>query len=331
MALAEDTLSLSNLNDAPHAYLFVPYNADIEADDDELGAIIRLGEFSDIEELASSDGYLDEYYPKQHIDDANAEGLSPTHSASGSEEKHKGILLACDGRILVMAREKMYLETAYYHQNTTGDNNLVVGGTYTISVKGDIGITSTDGNITVKASSGEVILESGTNKDIIFRAGTDSNSGGTGTIYEYSKGHYKEIAGHEYKVSETENSFTTGTSNNFFFGAKSTINGDADFTLTAGGSATVKPILNLSLTGINVSYTASSTDLKDVYLKVRGIQTSSQALKTTLNNLKSEINAINSEVNEIRDDTVELQVCAEGISSKIGEIDSEIREIKSVM
>ncbi|GGB43153.1 hypothetical protein GCM10011316_13900 [Roseibium aquae] len=331
MANDQDNSSASDLYDRPNVLFFVPYNVDVDAEVDELGAILRLGEYSDVEEVVRRDGYDDEYYPQQHIEDAGQAGKRSTELASGEDRYQKGILLACDGRFLIKTREKMYTDTADYHRRTRGTYKLVIDDTYTVTVSGDISITSGTGNINVKASAGDVAIESGTNKDITLRAGTSTSGGATGMIYEYSKGHYKEIDGHEYKVSQTENTFTTGTSSNFFFGAKSTVNGDADFTLTVGPSATVKPVLNLSITGVSVSYTASSIDLKNVYCNVRGIQTSSEALKSTIRSLKSEVNALNTQTSELRNETAGLTMCAEGIVSKMNTMDAEITELKAVI
>jgi len=331
MSTSSEETATDTLTAKPHVYFLVPYNVDTDAEVDELGALLRLGEYSDVEKMAETDGYVDEYYPQQHIDDAAAENKSATDVASGAGQYQKGILLACDGRILLKTREKMYADTADYHRRTRGTYKLVIDDTYTVTVSGDVSITSTSGEINVKASAGDVAIESGTDKDITLRAGTSTSSGATGMIYEYSKGHYKEIAGHEYKVSETENTFTKGTSNNFYFGAKSTINGDADSTVTIGASSTVKPLLNFVLTGINVSYTASGTDLKDVYCAVRGIQTSSQALKSSIRSMKADINALSSDTSELRNETSTLRMSAESVVTKLCEVDSEITALKSVL
>ncbi|WP_422024224.1 hypothetical protein [Roseibium sp.] len=327
----EDEPGTDSLYEKPHVYFLVPYNADVDAEQDELGAMLRLGEYSDVEETARLDGFIDEYYPDQHIQDSAADGKTSTEVAAGEKDYAKGILLACDGRILLKTRERMYSDTADFHQRTRRTYKLIIDDTYTVTVSGDVSITSTTGDINVKASAGEIVFESGTDKDIILRAGTSTNGDATGMIYEYSKGHYKSILGEEYKVSETENTFTKGTSNNFYFGAKSTINGDADFTLTVGASALVKPLLNLTITGIDISFAASKTDLKNVYLAVRGVQTESQALKASIRSLKSEVNALHTDTSELRNETAMLTTSAEGVVSKINSMDAEITELKAVI
>jgi len=327
MSANNDETATDNLYAKPHVYFLVPYNVDTDAEVDELGAMLRLGEYSDVEKTAEKDGYIDEYYPEQHIDDAGAAGKDSTAIAAGEKDYAKGILLACDGRLLLKTRGKMYADTADYHRRTRGTYKLVIDNTYTVTVSGDVSITSTKGDINVTASAGDVVVESGTNKDITLRAGTSTSSGATGMIYEYSKGHYKQIDGHEYKVSETENTFTTGTSSNFYFGAKSTVNGDADSTVTIGASATIKPLLNVAITGIDVSFKAVSTDLKNVYCAVRGIQTSSQALRSEIDSIKSDLSLVETATRTVISDTNAVHAETRSIKSTLGNLQADVQNL----
>jgi len=327
MSDTEEIPSADTLYAKPHVYFLVPYNVDVEAEEDELGAMFRLGEYSDVEETARADGFIDEYYPEQHIEDAEAAGKTSTAIAAGEKDFAKGILLACDGRILLKSRGKMYSDTADYHRRTRGTYKLVIDDTYTVTVSGDVSITSTTGDINVKASAGDIAVQSGTNKDIIFRAGTDSDSGATGKIYEYSKGHVKKIDGQSYTVAEEENTYTTGTSNNFFFGATSTIKASAEFALTMGAAAEVKPMISLGLSGVEISYAASSVDLKDVYCKIRGIQTESQALKSEINALKSDIATIASETQSVKASTQAVQSDTRSIKTTVGNLQADVQNL----
>ncbi|MTI43092.1 hypothetical protein JM93_00103 [Roseibium hamelinense] len=158
-----------------YAFLFVP-NSD-KTTEHAPGAVLRLGEYSDFERGAHAEGMVEDIYPAQHIHDEGDEEAAYTQAAGGAE----GILLACDGRILIRSGEKMYLETADYHQMTNGDYALDVDGTMTTTVSDAIELTSEDGSIQIK---------SGSKKSLKIKAGGD-----TGKLELSGKDHDRTIKG----------------------------------------------------------------------------------------------------------------------------------------
>ena len=306
----------------PHVYFFVPYNVDDDGDDDELGAILRLGEASDLEyDCTSSE--LAAYYPQQHISDAGDSDTAVGEAAGVSDsETLKGILLSCDGRILVKAGEKMYIETGAYNQAVNGNYELDATGSYTTAAAGTVSISSTGSDVKIASAD---------SKDIHITAGETSSGSANGTIYESSQDHYKVIGGHQYEKSTAKDTYVTGVSNNFFFGATSTVQVDADFTLLAGGSCMVKPILNVVLTGIQFEVIGklfelkgSATDIKESWFGVAG-------LSTKVNELEAEIYATDVTVSQTTVQARDNLVAVALLESKVRQLEAEMGGVRAAV
>lgn len=144
--------------DTKHAYFYLPKipTEDGEvADNIDLGAILRLGGYCDLEQQAHSVP-ADElhYYPQKHIDSQGAGSENIYKNAAGSDTSSShGILMACDGHFLLKAGEKMNVET--------GDHHLQVNGDYEHDTTGS-----------VKVQSGNTLdIKSGNGKTMTLNAG----------------------------------------------------------------------------------------------------------------------------------------------------------------
>ncbi|MTI45206.1 hypothetical protein JM93_01412 [Roseibium hamelinense] len=190
-----------------HAYLYVPRvpaNSDEVSDNIDLGAILRLGSYSDLESQAHR---LQEdqkhYYPLQHIQDEGGLGNEAIYkNAAGSDSgKHHGILLACDGRVLLKSGEKMYVES--------GDQNVKVHGNYKLDATGSVTVTAGEAvsvksggeqKITLNASdqTGDIELKANNlDEDLIGHVQTniagDRTTHVKGHINSYTEGYLKSI------------------------------------------------------------------------------------------------------------------------------------------
>jgi hypothetical protein len=116
---------------------------------DKVGAFLRLGEYSDVEQRVYDHGHEDDLFPAQHISDEGDDSSVYTNAAGGSE----GIMMSCDGRILVKAAERMYLETGQYHQKTNGNHTLDINGTQTTSIENHYNLDTEKGDVNVTSAS----------------------------------------------------------------------------------------------------------------------------------------------------------------------------------
>jgi len=157
-------------------YFLVPTD-EIDEESDHVGTFVRLGEYSDVEIRASRGDRLNELYPEQHISDEGDDKTAVDNASGGAE----GILLSCDGRILIKAQEKMYLQTADFHQSVDGD--------YALDVDGEIDI-SADDRIRIASSEGAVTVRSGGKKTLKLSA-----DGGSGKLEMVGNDHDRTVKG----------------------------------------------------------------------------------------------------------------------------------------
>jgi len=190
-----------------HAYLYVPRvpaNSDEVSDNIDLGAILRLDSYSDLESQAHR---LQEdqkhYYPVQHIQDEGGLGNEAIYkNAAGSDSgKHHGILLACDGRVLLKSGEKMYVESGDQNVKVNGNYKLDATGSVTVAAGEAVSVTSADKQkITLNASdqTGDIELKAN-NLDEDLKGHVQTNIAGDhtthvkGHINSYTEGYLKSI------------------------------------------------------------------------------------------------------------------------------------------
>jgi len=213
-----------------YTYFYVP-NLPAESQDGiDLGAFFRLGGYSDLEENAFS-VEKDErhYYPAKHIEDQGgiADPKIYTNAAGSSTTASNGILLACDGRILLKSRESMYTQT--------GDQHNQVDGNYELDVSGTVKIAADD-TVAVSSGTGKTLtLDAGTNADksgdlIINANKKEENFANTSTT---------NIWGHSYTVTKGNTyTVTEGLTNQFFLGLN--VQWSAGSLITMSGSVSLQ-------------------------------------------------------------------------------------------
>jgi|GEM_PF-5120685 len=129
-------------------FYLVPSNSNSETTDN-IGTLLRLGEYSDVEQRAFENRHHDEIFPEQHINDEEDDTSVYTNAAGGSQ----GIMMSCDGRILIKSAERMYLETGDYHQKTDGNYTLDIDGNLSAVVEDKIDISTEKGDINITSAS----------------------------------------------------------------------------------------------------------------------------------------------------------------------------------
>lgn len=152
-----------------YTYFYVPgvsVDPELSTDDTDMGAILRLGEYSDLEETAYGNGsqVYSTYFPTQHIVDESGDTIYKNASGGG-----KGILMACDGRLLIRTGEKLY-----------------IGATGALNIKSD------ESEITIQSGTSS----SGTDQDINLIAGSNGQGALNTTVYK----DVKTVNGEQYEV-----------------------------------------------------------------------------------------------------------------------------------
>ncbi|MBO9424451.1 hypothetical protein J7444_06955 [Labrenzia sp. R4_1] len=141
-----------------HVYFYLPKvpTEDGEVPDNiDLGVMLRLGGYCDLEQQAQNvPSDQQHYYPQKHIESqgAGSENIFKKSAGSSDQSSH-GILMACDGHFLLKAAEKMFVET--------GDHHLQVNGDYEHETTGSVNVQSGD----------IMTLKSGANKTLTLNAG----------------------------------------------------------------------------------------------------------------------------------------------------------------
>ncbi|GAA0780317.1 hypothetical protein E1180_08265 [Roseibium denhamense] len=289
---------------AKNTYIYVPGETDEEtasADDVRLGAVFRLGEYSDLEESAHAAGQQAAYYPAQHVEDAGSTDRA-LHTADGGSQ---GILLACDGRVLIKSNEKMYVETEAFHQRANGPLSIESEGPMTLET------TGAGAPVTIASAQDTVTVQSGPSKDIILDAGD-----GTGDLIENVATATRTINGNDFTVTKgATRTWREGSSTNFFWGANTNVSAGSGFFLSMGADIFIKPLMALSMTTLNVgitgasfSMTGKSVDLKDTVLEIRGIETKSKLAENRLN-------AIENNITDLQTASVDIQARATGLET----------------
>lgn len=271
-----------------YTYFYVPgssTNSTTTIDDSGLGTILRLGEYADIEETAynAGSGTYSAYYPAQHIADESGTAIY-TNAAGGG----KGILMACDGRILVKSGEKMYL-------NTTGNIHVQ-------SAEGSVTVKSgtkagTAQNIYIIAADGKGDLETTVYKDKRTVNGeqyenvTDvSRKYYTANKYEiYHSDQYKEVYG-------TTKSTQWGIDRKYFMGGTLSCKLAAEFAITLAVSVAVDPITKFSFYGMKLDcgfwkidfVLGFKTEIKNGHIETSPFAFKSKAVEVKANATKAE-------------------------------------------
>ncbi|MTH96215.1 hypothetical protein [Roseibium sp. RKSG952] len=264
-----------------YTYFYVP-NSQQNASDDEadIGSVLRLGEYSDLEESACESGLLESYYPSQLFTDEDSDSSAALENASGGGS---GILMACDGRILIKSGEKMYVETGDFHQRADGKYELEIDDTMAISVDGQIDLISSNGDINILAES---------KKDITVKSSGNVSVSG-------SKADFNFLGETMYINQSDTRSLTYGTDIKMSLGASLGFTGSTSLDMKAAASMAITLGFAISLNTWTISWTKWQTSLKDMYYKAVGLKIESNATKTELNALQSQVNSLESKLSNI--------------------------------
>ena len=181
-----------------HVYFYLPKvpTEDGEVPDNiDLGAMLRLGGYCDLEQQAQNvPSDQQHYYPQKHIEaqGAGSENIFKKSAGSSDQSSH-GILMACDGHFLLKAAEKMFVET--------GDHHLQVNGDYEHETTGSVNVQSGD----------TMNLKSGTNKTLTLNAGDK-----TGDMELFANNKTETVQGDSTDNTTGDSSSNTSGNSNWF-------------------------------------------------------------------------------------------------------------------
>jgi len=252
-----------------YVYFFVPaHSADGSEPDANSppGAFFRLGSYSDVEQTAaSSQNDMTGYYPSQHISDEGDDKLTKAAGAAGTNAR--GIAFACDGRVLIRTREKVYIhatEQIHIHSN---DNIKLAADSGPID-------NETGDKFTVKSRK-KISMRSGIGTDDNYQKAKENSSGdkgieiiadeGKSDIFVEGKSLFLKVNG--TSTSDiTENNSTIMRADNFedlwgdnFTIFRGTIVGfyfGVGFTYTASASLNIYTALDIDIKLFDVGLTA---------------------------------------------------------------------------
>jgi hypothetical protein len=181
-----------------HVYFYLPKvpTEDGEVPDNiDLGAMLRLGGYCDLEQQAQNvPSDQQHYYPQKHIESqgAGSENIFKKSAGSNAESSH-GILMACDGHFLLKAAEKMFVET--------GDHHLQVNGDYEHDTTGSVNVQSGD----------SMNLKTGTNKKLTLNAGDK-----TGDMELFANNKMETVQGDSTDNTTGDSTSNTSGNSNWF-------------------------------------------------------------------------------------------------------------------
>ncbi|MTI43775.1 hypothetical protein JM93_02383 [Roseibium hamelinense] len=309
-----------------YTYFYVPKtNPDRNSanDDAGLGAFLRLGQYSDVEQTLPNDTEIRNYYPNKYVDLEGANAPARAGGAGGA----KGILLSCDGRILIRSHQEMLVETNSYHHRVSGDHELDVSDTVTVTAGKTIKKQASDGQIILKTGSGAAKDEGTNAKAIILDA-----DGGAADLVENVKTATRNVGGNDYKVTKgATHSWTEGTTTSFYWGAQCSVSAGANFFMSMGADCFVKPFLVVSLTsfsvaatgislgvtGFNISATERNLDLISMEMQVKGVSAETEAAAARLTQIESNIANCAVETQNIKARTSSIETSMGNVKSDL--------------
>ncbi|GAA0783334.1 hypothetical protein E1180_02735 [Roseibium denhamense] len=309
----EDTENSQRLDSTRSTYLYVPAHQDEDAESHGLGAFFRLGEYSEVEQAAFNASEDDRFYPNQHISDEGGAAAVYTNAAGGTD----GIMLACDGRFLIKAGEKLYIESADYSQQVNGNYTVDIDGTAVMQVSDAVEITSEESTVTIS---------SGTNKNITLSAGN-----GTGVIETNAKEETKNIAGDSYEYnSGNTKSFTEGNSIDLTFGGSLSIFGGGDLSIGMGATMEVNATVavgiaavTVDVVGVAAEVTGSEVDLKELAVKLKTLVVTNETLAAKIKQVEAAISTLKAESTTVKAAQTTVAADSETVKAKTGGVTAD--------
>lgn len=295
-------------SDARHIYFYIPKTvAGNPANNSALGTVLRLGGYTDDEANVANqtstvegqtvttkvglDDKAAEIYPPQHVTDEGSN--ASRHAAGVPHATSQGILLTCDGRILVRSGEKTYIHS--------GDDLDIQSGK-------KISMKAGGGRFDVKSSK-KVSIHSGINaaakpdRDNGVTSNTTGTSGveiiaanGSGNIFIEATDLYLSVNGTSTSTITADNTtimrandfqdikgkqtnIFRGGSRSLYFGGSAELRFSVSFTLSAAIDVEVSLMsigytqFDLSITGVDHSMTLKELRTKLFASKVSAAET----------------------------------------------------------
>lgn len=315
-----DTSGMAYQNSS--TYLFVPgaLGKDASAlngDGSTPGAYFRLGSYSDMETGAqSNDANRARFFPREHVKDERA---------NGSQSAGKGILLACNGRLLMRSSDETYLHSTGAinidtedHLNVHADEDILVTSNETITIQNaqskSITIVAGNGQGNLTTKSLQATIEINGNE---FKSTTsDSFSYYRCNVYTYKLGGMVDV--------------TLGGKFSYWLGDALSITTSIDLTISLSIAMTLY-VVKIDIGLIKVDFVRNKYEMKEgkfVAAKANFFIFGAKA-ETTVT--KADETAVSNETKAVDSGDVGVQTWVKDVVSKVSGPDSEISEIKSNM
>lgn len=310
-----------------YTYFYVPSSkgsTSSSADDSGLGAILRLGGYSDIETDAVTAQSATPFFPAGYLTDqgdTSATKASTAQNAAGSTPaSSNGILLACDGHIQIKSGEKMYLESKAFHHKADGAYDVKATGATTID------------------SDDHVKIKSGRGKNVTVSAGD-----GTGDFDLNVKKSTVKINGNDFtKTTGTTRAVHHGATENYFLGGQLavtlagtfTLNTGAQMTITAGLFGTINISASFSasavavgIVGIDVEMKATHINLCTGEVTVRGTSAESTAAESRLSAIENNISSLSTGTAALATKATAIESNQKSIQADLGNLKADVRNV----
>lgn len=279
------------------AHLFVPYSAGTNArstadDTRKPGAYFRLGGYSGIETAAiaadstqpGSGDNLANFYPRQHLKDS---GANAVEFAAGEGSSYKGgIMLSCDGRMLLRAGEKFYLHSkSAMHVDT--ESTLTVYAADAIKVQSAVSMTLQTDN------AGPILITADGGKGSITQKSVKSLKEVNGNDYTYVTADsytYTKADSYSYRLGRQE-SVTLGGTLSLFIGGTMAVNVGATLSIKLAYDATIY-LGKLDLGITKIDFCTFKTEIKAGKIETTATNVTSTLVTSGLNAIEAKTGAI---------------------------------------
>jgi len=132
------------------ASLFVPKN-DGSSDKTTPGVLLRLGGYCDTEIAADTEDKANVLYPEQYVSSLDDSAKTTAYSPSAGSSTKGGILLSCDGQLLIKACEKTFIRSDDLIKIESGKEIVIRSGRDEDGDSQDITLNSNKGDINITA------------------------------------------------------------------------------------------------------------------------------------------------------------------------------------
>lgn len=326
-----------------YTYFYVPKSAganNTAVDDTGLGALLRLGGYSDLEAKATNQAA---YFPAQHIADEGAGPKSYTGAAGKPlADSKSGILLACDGRVLVRGGERVYIHSGQKMDIEAGEEVGVRAGkkvslrsgvdtpdTYKLSPnnktkthgieiianegKSDIYIESKSMYLAVNGVATNDVTEKSFN---VLRADVDTK------MYANNK---ELVKGNNHSIVEGDDiSNFLGNTQELFRGAQLSCHLGAAASYNLGVSLGISTSLDVSIGVFDLGVTAFDMSVTGLDMSATGTDCDTSAIKHVSNGLHSAKDGVKSAGSAV-------YCAADGLVSRIRAMGNTVSNLENTL